>query len=357
METAGRLVDDDELREALKERGLGTPATRASIIETLLARGYIERDAKSLLATDLGRFLIALVRDPELRSSELTGAWEAKFRQIEKGRLEAGGFMREVVDYVGRLVAPEPPLNTEAWGTCPRCGQAVIEGSRGWGCSAWRQGCGFVLWRDQQGHSLSSEQARQLLQRRLLFEAVTLTDESDAERTKMLYLSSQGGVIEIDPPQPAARNTGSGGKKRGASRSTKTLGGKRTAKSSKGRKASRKTASSAKRSRKPKGRQADELPAQQAVSDSSALGACPICGSEVREQSKSFGCSAWRDGCKFAIWKTIAGKKITRRMAETLLRTGKTALLKGFTSKAGNSFNATLRLDDGEVRFDFSGEE
>ena len=85
METAGKLVDDEQLKEALKERGLGTPATRASIIETLLDRGYITRDKKSLAATDLGRYLIAIVQDRSLKSPELTGDWEAKLRQIERG--------------------------------------------------------------------------------------------------------------------------------------------------------------------------------------------------------------------------------------------------------------------------------
>ena len=90
METAGKLVEEEQLKEALKERGLGTPATRASIIETLLDRGYITRDKKSLAATDLGRYLVAIVQDRSLKSPELTGDWEAKLRQVERGRLGAG---------------------------------------------------------------------------------------------------------------------------------------------------------------------------------------------------------------------------------------------------------------------------
>ena len=81
METAGKLVEDEQLKEALKERGLGTPATRASIIETLLDRGYITRDKKSLAATDLGRYLVAIVQNRSLKSPELTGDWEAKLRR------------------------------------------------------------------------------------------------------------------------------------------------------------------------------------------------------------------------------------------------------------------------------------
>src|SRR6185436_12511172 len=88
METAGKQIEDEELREAMKEKGLGTPATRAQIIETLLHRGYIERDKKRLSATDLGRFLVYLIQDEALKSPEMTGEWEAKLKAIEQGRLD-----------------------------------------------------------------------------------------------------------------------------------------------------------------------------------------------------------------------------------------------------------------------------
>src|SRR6185312_528191 len=83
-----------------------------------------------------------------------------------------------------------------------------------------------------------------------------------------------------------------------------------------------------------------------------ALGPCPLCRSEVVEQEKSYGCSGWRQGCKFAIWKTIAGKRIGVRTAQVLLRQGRTPVLKGFESKSGKPFDARLKLDGGDVRFD-----
>ncbi len=86
MDTAGKLVEEAELREALKEKGLGTPATRAAIIETLLKRQYVMREKKNLVATDLGRYLVALVRDHNLKSPELTGEWESKLNRIEAGQ-------------------------------------------------------------------------------------------------------------------------------------------------------------------------------------------------------------------------------------------------------------------------------
>jgi DNA topoisomerase-3 len=83
------------------------------------------------------------------------------------------------------------------------------------------------------------------------------------------------------------------------------------------------------------------------------LGQCPLCGSEVLDQAKSYGCSGWQRGCKFAIWKTIAGKRFTLRMAQALLKQGRSPALKGFVSKSGEPFEVRLRLEEGEVRFDF----
>ena len=96
----------------------------------------------------------------------------------------------------------------------------------------------------------------------------------------------------------------------------------------------------------PQGEKAPATPA-------GGLGPCPLCGSEVVEQEKSYGCSGWRSGCKFAIWKTIAGKRISARTAQALLRRGMSPLLKGFKSKSGRAFDARLKLEQGEVRFDF----
>jgi DNA topoisomerase-3 len=87
-----------------------------------------------------------------------------------------------------------------------------------------------------------------------------------------------------------------------------------------------------------------------------ALGTCPLCGSEVVEQPRSYGCSGWRDGCKFAIWKEIAGKPISPSTARALLRRGQSPRLKGFRSRSGRTFEARLKLEEGAVRFDFGSE-
>ena len=205
METAGKLVDDEALKEALKERGLGTPATRAAIIETLLTRGYIERQGKVLRATDLGRLLIALVQDAALKSPELTGEWEGEMSAIQAGRREASAFMAEIVRYTRELIAGsgEPPLDHTSWGQCPRCGRPIIRGKRGWGCSGWREGCSCVVWPEYEDAALSDDQIRELCQRRLLSAPVRLNGQ-DA----ILYLSHHGHVLHVGLPERSQQQRG-----------------------------------------------------------------------------------------------------------------------------------------------------
>jgi DNA topoisomerase-3 len=177
METAGKLVEDEQLREALKDKGIGTAATRASIIETLLKRDYIRREKKNLLATDLGRYLIAMVRDRDLKSPELTGQWEAKLRNIEAGKLEPGQFMNEIAEYTARIVRSGEAaavIDGHRLGNCPRCGSEVIQGNRGYGCSAWKNGCKFVLWPTYKERQLEVSEIRELLQHSVLQRPIEL---------------------------------------------------------------------------------------------------------------------------------------------------------------------------------------
>ncbi len=209
METAGKLVEEDALKEALKERGLGTPATRASIIETLLDRGYITRDRKSLAATDLGRYLVAIVQDRSLKSPELTGDWEAKLRQIERGRLNPGEFMAAIVRYTGDVIRSDDnaAIDPGRLGDCPICGRAVIAGKRGYGCSGWRDGCPFVLWRAYRDHPLNEDQIRELLQHRVLG---PLTIDGAIE--VVLHLTDNGALTEIPVPTGGQRRPAKNGR-------------------------------------------------------------------------------------------------------------------------------------------------
>ena len=104
METAGKTVDNDELRDALKENGIGRPSTRAAIIETLFKRNYIRKEKKSLYPTQTGKELIGTIREELLKSAELTGLWEKKLRMIEAGTYQAGLFLDELKDMVRKIV-------------------------------------------------------------------------------------------------------------------------------------------------------------------------------------------------------------------------------------------------------------
>ncbi len=202
METAGKQIEDEELREAMKEKGLGTPATRAQIIETLLHRGYIARDKKRLLATDLGRFLIYLIQDEALKSPEMTGEWEAKLKAIEQGKLDAKEFMAGIVEYTRSIVrGSSRAAAAGGLGPCPKCKAPVIQGRRGYGCSRWREGCDYVLWMEYKGVTLRPDQAKQLLNRRILLEPLDL----EGRGPTILVLGPRATLLELAVPSRDAQ--------------------------------------------------------------------------------------------------------------------------------------------------------
>ena len=182
METAGKLVDNDELRDALKENGIGRPSTRAAIIETLFKRHYIRKERKNLIATPTGVELIQLIREDLLKSAELTGIWEKKLREIERRSYDAATFLNELKQMVADIVnsvlsdntnrrvtimpeetpakaiekaaarkkaakkkAATTPQGDAIIGTpCPLCGKGtIIKGKTAYGCSEWKNGCTY----------------------------------------------------------------------------------------------------------------------------------------------------------------------------------------------------------------------
>lgn len=194
METAGKFVDDDELRAALKENGIGRPSSRASIIETLFKRHYIRRERKNLVATVTGIQLIDMIHERLLTSCELTGIWEKKLRDIEHKKYDAAQFINELKEQITNIVndvlrdnsnrhvtvtteeaskkptkrktattkakaatpkaktkaqkpqAPEPKADPMIGKPCPKCGQGtIIKGKVAYGCSRWREGCDYRL--------------------------------------------------------------------------------------------------------------------------------------------------------------------------------------------------------------------
>jgi len=143
METAGKAVENDELREAMKENGIGRPSTRAAIIEKLYQRKYIQKQGKSLRATEVGIDLIHTIISPLLKSAELTGLWEKKLREIERGDYTAQQFLDELKEMTSGVV--RDVKTNKAGMLCPVCRQGhVIRGNTRYGCSRWREGCTYA---------------------------------------------------------------------------------------------------------------------------------------------------------------------------------------------------------------------
>ncbi|MDP9344681.1 MAG: DNA topoisomerase 3 [Actinomycetota bacterium] len=171
METAGKLVDDDELREAMKDSGIGTPATRAAIIERLIDVGYVERDGRSLVATEKGRNVIRLLDSHPLTSPALTGDWERRLSRIEHGEEERKRFMADIAKFAGETVGvldttlKDVRIPRANLGPCPVCGNDIVENRKGYSCwSREDPGCGFVIWKSKAGKQLPGAVARELIQ-------------------------------------------------------------------------------------------------------------------------------------------------------------------------------------------------
>lgn len=195
METAGKLVDDDELRDALKENGIGRPSTRAAIIETLFKRNYIRKERKSLYATSTGVELIGTIKEELLKSAELTGLWEKKLRQIERNEYEPRLFIDELKEMLTQIVVnvkqdregsisiaeqvkeevqkekkkskPKEKKKTKSSKVeliCPLCQKGkILKGKTAYGCSEWKSGCAFRLTFDEVGDGLSDEELQVIL--------------------------------------------------------------------------------------------------------------------------------------------------------------------------------------------------
>ena len=203
METAGKQVEDDELRELMKENGIGRPSTRANIIETLFKRKFVTREKKNLVPTQTGIQLINTIQNELLKSAELTGMWEKKLRQIEKGEYDPKNFLNEMKEMVAQLVVEvkretkktiviehdakheeqkakkiekqkssetKKPANKKTVDlgviTCPKCKKGhILKGKTAFGCSEYKNGCSFKIMFEQYGKVLNDKQIYTLIQK------------------------------------------------------------------------------------------------------------------------------------------------------------------------------------------------
>ncbi len=310
MEGAGKLVDDEELRDAMSERGLGTPATRAQIIEGLLAEGYILRQGRDLVATAKGMSLITLLRDlhaEALTKPELTGEWEFRLKQMERGQLSRADFMSQIGTLTKDLVEKvRSGMGKEVSGqfkpldaTCPRCGhQGLKESFRCYECA----GCKLMVWKTMAAREFEREEVVALL-------SAGTVGPLEGFRSKM------GRAFAAHVHMDA----GSEWKQRFDFE------------------------------------KADAEASNVDLSAAPRIAPCPICKKgNVVETDSAFLCEHTPSKeCKFRMGKLILQQAISAEQARKLCETGKTDLMRRFISKKGRPFSAFLKLEGDKVGFEF----
>ena len=310
MEGAGKLVEDDELREAMGQKGLGTPATRAAVIEGLIKEEYVHRNARELVPTPKAFSLLFALKNfgvSEITSPELTGDWEFKLKQMELGKLKRDEFMEHIEsvtrDLVARIKNGEIP--DTAFATvdvpCPKCGGVIQENYRKFQCQA----CDFNLWKVISGREWAPEEIAELVRSRTIGPLTGFRSRMGRPFAAVLKLSEESR-IEFDFGQ--ARPEDEGG-------------------------------------------EAPDFSAQQ------PLGACPKCGARVFDSGMAYVCEKAVGSprtCDFRSGKIILQQQIEREQMEKLLATGKTDLLNRFISKKGRPFKAFLvKTPGGKIGFEF----
>jgi DNA topoisomerase-3 len=214
METAGRLVDDDELREAMKDSGIGTPATRAAIIERLIDVGYLERDGRALVATEKGLNVIRLLGEHALTSPTMTGDWEHRLRKIEHGEDSRERFMTDIAGFAAETVQEldaklkDVRIPRANLGPCPVCGLDIVENRKGYSCwSREDPGCGFVIWKSKAGKQLPLAVARELISAGRTARPVTgfRGRSGRSFRARLALMQTEDGKWRVEFDEPWAR--------------------------------------------------------------------------------------------------------------------------------------------------------
>ena len=309
MEGAGKLVEDDELREAMQAKGLGTPATRAAIIEGLIREEYVHRNGRELVPTPKAFSLLFALRHfgaTEITSPELTGDWEFKLRQMERGQLQREEFMehieqvtRDLVERIRNGDIPDTAFATVP-APCPKCGGAVQENYRKFQC----QKCDFSLWKVTSGREWSPEEVAELITKRYIGPLTGFRSRMGKPFAAAMKLNDEFRT-EFDFGQGSASDS-------------------------------------------------EEAPD---FSKLERLGACPKCGAGVFEHGVAYVCEksvGAQRSCDFRTGRIILQQPIERAQMQQLLATGRTDLLPRFISKKGRPFKAFLvKTPGGKIGFEF----
>lgn len=204
MKKAGTKVEDEEARELMKHSGIGTESTRAATIELLKARNYIQPKGKALLITDKGKFVIETIRKTKIQtltSADYTGEWEKRLKRIKEQTYSPKEFMAMVRKFTETIVSEAGEIKTSYRGdkveisTCPKCKNGVIiEGKKAYGCSLWKDGCNFTIWKKQFGKMLSVTQAKTLIEKRETG-SLSFTNKNDVKYKAKLKLTSDWEIV------------------------------------------------------------------------------------------------------------------------------------------------------------------
>src|SRR3954468_20218555 len=308
MEGAGKLVEDDELREAMEAKGLGTPATRAATIEGLIREEYVVREGRELVPTPKAfslMFALHMLHIVELASPELTGEWEHKLKLIEAGKLTREHFMKEITELVRKVVGiiktgeiPDVVYATVP-APCPKCGGVVQENYRKFQC----QKCDFAIWKVTSGREWSTEEVAELITKRKVGPLTGFRSRMGKPFAAVVKLTDELKA-EFDFGQASGE-----------------------------------------------GEEAPDFSGQQ------PLGNCPKDAGRVFEHGMAYTCEnafGPKKSCDFRSGRMILQQPIEREQMKKLLATGRTDLLTGFVSKKGRRFKAFLvKQPDGKIGFEF----
>jgi len=330
MESAGKQIDDDELREAMQEKGLGTPATRAAIIEGLLTEKYMLREGRELIPTAKAVQLMTLLRGlevEELCRAELTGEWEYKLAQMERGQLSRASFMQQIAAMTERMVKKAKEYDRDTipgdYATlsapCPNCAGVVRENYRRYACTGkdGGEGCGFSFGKSPAGRTFEVAEAEQLLRDRRI-------GPLEGFRSKAGWPFTAEVAIVHDEEAP------------GRYKLEFDFGDDKNA----------------------------EETGELVTFTDASLGPCPVCGGAVHAHGSNYVCARAvptaeqpTPSCNFKSGQIILQQPIERAQMEKLLATGKTDLLDKFISnRTRRAFKARLAWDAGEGKVNFEFE-